>query len=379
MRRGREANVTSVGLHVDQLYYRVPGGIGTYVRQLLPALRAADPGLKLMAFHAGFEQAPPPEIADVERVRIRRSIRTLYPSWNLSGRPTLPHSLDGADVIHAPSPVAVPPVGRDQRLVVTVHDLAFRLYPEAYPPSWRVLHRAGFRRAARTAAAIIAVSRHTAKDVARMARVDPARIHVVPHGGSMPVGTEDPEPTLERLRVPRPYVLFVGTLEPRKNLVRLVRAYRRVAGSQPHALVLAGPLGWRSQPIHRELAVAGAGRVIVTGRVSAEDLDALYRRADTFVYPSLYEGFGLPVLDAMARGVPVVTSDSSSLPELTGGAAVLVPPTSTRALASALESLLNDPDRRSWLSEAGRRRAAEYSWERTARETIAVYEKALGS
>ena len=371
--------MTSVGLHVDQLFYRVPGGIGTYVRQLLPALRAADPDMKLIAFHAGFGEEPPPEMAGVEQIGIPRSIRALYPSWNLSGRPALPPPLDGLDVIHAPAPVAVPPVRERQRLVVTVHDLAFRLYPQAYPPAWRVLHRIGFRRAARTADAIIAVSRHTAIDVARMARVDPSRIHVVPHGGSMPVGAEDPGPVLDRLRVPRPYVLFVGTLEPRKNLVRLIRAYRRVAAGVPHALVLAGPLGWGSQPIHRELALPGPGRVIVTGRVSANDLDALHRGADAFVYPSLYEGFGLPVLDAMARGVPVITSDTSSLPELAGDAAVLVPPTSTRGLSSAIEELLEDPARRAQLSEAGRRRADAYSWERTARETIAVYEKALGS
>lgn len=377
MRGGAETAVTSVALHVDQLFFRVPGGIGTYVRQLLPALQAADGDLEVTAFHAGSAQTPPLEMAGARHVHVARSIRTLYPSWNLSGKPALPHELDTADVIHAPAPVAVPPVRRDQRLVVTVHDLAFRLYPQAYPPAWRLLHRIGFRRAASTAAAIIAVSRHTAMDVARMAHVDPSRIHVVPHGGSMPVGSGDPSPTLERLRISRPYVLFVGTLEPRKNLVRLVRAYRRIAGSVPHALVLAGPLGWRSRPIHGELAVPGPGRVIVTGRVSTEDLDALYRGADAFVYPSLYEGFGLPVLDAMARGVPVITSDSSSLPELTGEAAVLVPPTSTRALAVAMSGLLNDPSQRSRLSDAGRYRAEEYSWERTARETIDVYEKAL--
>ncbi len=376
MRGGGE--VTTVGLHVDQLFYRVPGGIGTYVRQLLPAL-AADPDLELIPFHGGFAESPPAELSGLHAVRIERSIRTLYPSWNLSGRPALPSPLDHADVIHAPTPVAIPPVRDTQRLVVTVHDLAFRLYPQAYPPAWRLLHRLGFRRAARSAAAIIAVSHHTAMDVARLARVDSARIHVIPHGGSMPVGSDDPGPTLERLRVPTPYLLFVGTLEPRKNLVRLIRAYRRLAGSVPHALVLAGPLGWRSQPIHRELALPGAGNIIVAGRVSTEDLDALYRGADAFVYPSLYEGFGLPVLDAMTRGVPVITSNTSSLPELAGDAAVLVPPTSTRALSGAIESLLTSPDQRSRLSEEGRARAEQYSWERTARETMNVYEKALAT
>ena len=369
----------SVGLHVDQLFYRVPGGIGTYVRHLFPALRAVDPKLDLIAFHSGFADASQPELGDTRRVRIDRGIRALYPSWNLMGRPALPPPLDDADVIHAPAPVAVPPVKRSQRLVVTIHDVAFRLYPRAYPPGWRLVHRLGFRRALRTADAIIAVSRHTATDVARLGRVDPARIHVVPHGGSMPVGTIDPGPTLERLGIQRPYILFVGTIEPRKNLVRLIQAYRQLATGIPHTLVLAGPPGWGSRPVHRELAVSGPGRIVITGRVSTEDLDRLYRGADVFVYPSLYEGFGLPVLDAMARGVPTITSNTSALPELTGDAAVLVPPTSTESLAAAIETVLSDPAERARLSSAGRARAEGYSWERTARETLAVYERALAS
>jgi glycosyltransferase involved in cell wall biosynthesis len=274
--------------------------------------------------------------------------------------------------------VAIPPAGGGQRLVVTVHDLAFRLHPQAYPPAWRLMHRAGFRRAVREAAAIIAVSRSTASDVARLGGVDEASIRVVPLAGSLSVGEEDPAAALDRLRVPRPYALFVGTLEPRKNLVRLIRAYQRIAPRVPHALVLAGPMGWRSEPIRRELALPGAGSIVVTGRVSEADLDALYRGADAFAYPSLYEGFGLPVLDAMARGIPVITSNTSSLPELAGDAAVQVTPGSTGAIATALERVLTDSTERSRLSSAGRDRAEAYTWERTARETIEVYEEALG-
>ena len=371
--------MTSVAIHVDQLFYRVPGGIGTYVRHLLPALRAADPDLDLSLFHARFDGAAPRELDGFRRVDLERGIRSLYPPWNWAGRPALPSPLDRVDVIHAPSPVAIPPSRGRQRLVVTVHDLAFRVYPRAYPPAWRLLHRAGFRRALRDASAIIAVSRSTAADVARLGDFDERSIRVVPLAGSLPVGTEDPSATLERLRVPRPYLLFAGTLEPRKNLVRLIRAYRRAALQVPHALVLAGPLGWRSQPIHRELALRGHGLIVVTGHVPEADLDALYRGADAFVYPSLYEGFGLPVLDAMARGVPVVTSDTSSLPEVVGETAVKVNPRSTAALAAALERILTEPGERSRLSAAGREKAREYSWERTARATLEVYEEALSS
>jgi glycosyltransferase involved in cell wall biosynthesis len=263
--------------------------------------------------------------------------------------------------------------------VVTVHDLAFKLYPKAYPPAWRLLHKAGFRRALRSAAAIVAVSKNTAADVVRMGEVDERLVHVVPLAGSLPVGSVEPGPVLERLGVPKPYVLFVGTLEPRKNLVRLIRAYRRIAGRVRHSLVLAGPLGWRSQPILDELGRTEGGRIVTTGRVSEADLDALHRGADAFAYPSMYEGFGLPVLDAMARGVPVVTSSTSSLPELVGDAAIQVTPGSTGAIAAGLERALSDDAERARLSGAGRERAATYSWERTARETLQVYERATAS
>jgi glycosyltransferase involved in cell wall biosynthesis len=366
--------VTSVAFHADQLFYRVPGGIGTYVRELLPALLEADPTLELSLFHARFEGGPPEELVGLPRLELSRGIRGLYPSWNLAGRPALPAGLAALDVLHAPSPAAVPPAGPRQRLVVTVHDLAFRLFPSLYPPAWRAMFRAGMRRAARRADAIVAVSRNTARDLVRMARVEPSRVHVVPLAASLPATSADPAPALDRMRVSPPYLLFVGTLEPRKNLVRLVRAYRRAALRLPHTLVLAGPLGWRAQRLHRELATHGPGRVVLTGSVAAPDLDALYRGADAFCYPSLYEGFGLPVLEAMARGVPAIVADASSLPEVAGDAAIRVNPRSVRDLAGAIERVLTDRHEAARMAEAGRERAAMFSWEQTARMTLRVYE-----
>jgi glycosyltransferase involved in cell wall biosynthesis len=369
--------MTSVALLADQLFAAVPGGTGTYVRELLPALRAADPTLDLTVFHARQERPVPlAELDGIPRVELARGIRALYPSWNLVGRPALPPSLAGAGVLHAPSPVAIPPARQGQRLVVTVHDLAFRLYPSLFPPAWRAIYRTGLRRAVRHADAIVAISRHTAHDLARHAAVEPARIHVIPLAASLSETVEDPEPALERLKVPRPYLLFVGTLEPRKNLVRLVRAYRRVAVRLPHTLVLAGPAGWRTQRLHRELSLRGPGRILLTGRVSSADLDALYRGAAAFCYPSLYEGFGLPVVEAMARGVPTVIADASSLPEVAGDAALRANPRSVRSLTGALERILTDRDEADRLAEAGRERASLFSWEQTARMTLRVYEGA---
>lgn len=367
--------MTSVAFHADQLFYRIPGGIGTYVRELLPDLTEADPSLDLTVFHARFGAPVPPELAPFRRVELDRSIRTLYPSWNLLGTPALPPPVAEQNVIHAPSVAAVPPAGSGQKLVVTVHDVAFRVFPSLFPPQWRALFRTGLRRAARRADAIIAVSRSTATDLVRLARVDPGKLHVVPLASSLPAWDTDPEPVLERLKIPRPFLLFVGTLEPRKNLVRLIRAYRRAAVRLPHALVLAGPLGWRSKRLHRELALPGPGRIVVTGAVPPDVRDALYRGAEAFAYPSLYEGFGLPVLEAMSRGLPTMIADTASLPEIAGDAALRVEPRSVRDITAGIERLLGDRDLAARLGAAGRDRAALFSWEQTARMTLKVYEQ----
>lgn len=371
----------TVALHADQLFYDAPGGIGTYVREIAPALAAIDGAPAITLFHSAFPgHRGEPWMTRFPVRELPYGIRRLYPEWAALGRPALPEDLGELDLLHAPSPVAIPPPGPAQRLVVTVHDLAFRVYPRFFPPAWRTLFRAGVRRAARHADAILTVSENTARDLVRYTRADPNRVHVIPLAASLPEAGGPVEETLDRLKIPRPYLLFVGVLEPRKNLIRLVRAYRRalVAAGLRHSLVLAGPMGWHARSLLREVATTGPGEVILTGRVGAHELDALYRGASAFAYPSLYEGFGLPVVEAMARGVPSVVSAVSSLPEVAGDAALLVDPRSTAQLADAIERVLADADLATRLSAAGRARAAAFSWERTARMTLQTYEKVLG-
>ena len=373
--------MTSVAFQIDQLYFQAPGGIGTYVRNLVPALARRDPSLEIKLFHARFPSHRPPErwVRDFWVEELPAQIRSLYPRWNLTGRPGLPAGLSSAGVLHAPNPAAIPPAGPGQRLVVTVHDLAFELYPGMFPRTWRTLYRTGLRAAVRRADAIITPSRNTAEDLLSRTNVRPERLHIVPLAASLEVLSDDPEATLARLKIPRPYVLFVGTLEPRKNLVRLIRAYRRVAAAGlPHALVLAGPLGWENQPLHREIALSGPGDIVMTGAASEGDRDALYRGASAFAYPSLYEGFGLPVLEAMARGVPTIASSSSSVPEVAGEAALSVNPRSVREIAHAIETVLTDPELAEKLSLRGRARAERFSWDETARLTLEVYEMVAG-
>lgn len=369
-----------LALHVDQLFFAVPGGVGTYIRNLVPALAGRDPSLEITLFHARFDPpgAAEPWMGAFAREELDGSIRGLYPRWNLAARPALPPPLRSAELVHAMSASAVPPVADGQRLVVTVHDLAFDRYPGMFPRTWRAIYRLGLRAAVRRAHAIVTPSRNTAEDLLSRTDVDPRKLHVVPEAAALPPSDVDVGEALSRLKVRPPYVVFVGTIEPRKNLVRLVRAYRRVAATGvPHALVLAGPLGWHHESLMRELALEGPGEIVMTGALAPDELDAVYRAADAFVYPSVYEGFGLPVLEAMTRGVPVVASNTSSLPEVTGDAALGVNPRSIREIAAAIESLCTDVDLAERLAAAGRRRAERFSWDETAARTLEVYERVL--
>jgi glycosyltransferase involved in cell wall biosynthesis len=236
----------------------------------------------------------------------------------------------------------------------------------------------GLRAAVRRADAVISPSRSTAEDLLTRTRIDPARVHVIPLAPALEAVADDPDSVVSRLKISVPYVLSVGSLEPRSNLVRLIRAYRRAAATGiPHALVLAGALGWRHQTLLREIALPGPGEVVLTGRLSPTDLDAVYRKAAIVVYPALYEGFGVPVLEAMARGVPVICSNTSSLPEVSGDAAVGVNPGSVREIAAAIEAVLTDESLAARLASRGPARAERFSWDETARLTLQVYEKTL--
>lgn len=371
-----------VAIHVDQLFFPAPGGIGTYIRNLVPAMAAHDPALELVLFHSRFASPEPPErwMRDFWVEELPASIRSLYPRWATLGRPALPSSLRAADLVHATNPAAIPPVTEGQRLVVTVHDLAFERYPSMFPQKWRVLYRLGLRATVRRADAIVTPSRNTAEDLLSRTKVDPRRVHVVPLAASLAQTKVDVAEVIGRLKVRPPYVLSVGTIEPRKNLVRLVRAYRRVAATGvPHSLVLAGPLGWHHEALMRELALEGPGEIVMTGSLTAEELDAVYRAADVFAYPSLYEGFGLPILEAMARGIPTVASSTSSVPEVAGDAALGVNPRSVREIAKAIGSLCTDVELAEQLAARGRAQAERFSWDETARTTIEVYERVLGS
>jgi glycosyltransferase involved in cell wall biosynthesis len=253
---------------------------------------------------------------------------------------------------------------------VTVHDLVPFVDRQNAKTSSARIEQATIRPALRRAKALICVSKATRSDLVRLFPHAASKATMIPEAADPAFSAPVAAPGHPALKG-RPYVLAVSTLEPRKNLERLIAAWSSLSAEARagHVLALVGPTGWDAAPI---LAAARDQDAQLLGRVSEDELRALYAGASVFAYPSLYEGFGLPVLEAMAAGAPVLTSNVSSLPEVAGDAALLVDPTDVEAIGAALTRLLADPALADDLRGRGRARAASFSWERAARETLAL-------
>jgi glycosyltransferase involved in cell wall biosynthesis len=268
-------------------------------------------------------------------------------------------------------------------LVLSVHDVSYKLYPRYFSPRVRFLLNLLVGPSVRRAARVLAISESARRDIIRFYKPDPDRVIVAPLAAA-PHFMPQPEDEIARVRyihdLPAQYMLAVGNKQPRKNLRRLVRAFASIAADYPNiALVIAGQSGWRGSQVEAEVERLGlAERVRFTGYMPDDDLPALYAGATLFCYPSLYEGFGLPPLEAMACGAPTITSNTSSLPEVVGEAAITVSPTSTAEIACAMRLLLADDARRHEYSRRGMERAALFSWDRTARLTRDAYDAVLG-
>jgi len=306
--------------------------------------------------------------------RARTVLRDLW--WHQAGVVRAARA-GGCALLHLPAGLG--PIRGSFPVVVTIHDLAVLRFPHLFRPWHGRYARFVLPHLARRARAVIAVSAATKNDVVEMLGVPAERVTVIPNGISLAmtpgaVGAARAREVRARYGLPERFILTVGTIEPRKNLKRLIEAVGIVAthaDAQDVTLVHAGPAGWLSDDLPRN------GRVRFLGHVSTEDLAALYSLARCSAYPSLWEGFGLPVLEAMASGCPVLTSAVSALPEVAGDAAVLVEPTSTEAIADGLARLWTDATLCSRLAQRGIERATRFSWERAARETAAIYDSVL--
>ena len=333
-------------------------------------------------FRLYFNQAPPPDLslpgAERRVIPFPRLWTHLRLSWEMATHPP--------DLLFVPSHVL--PLVHPRCCVVTVHDLGYHYYPEAHTLFQNAYLRWSTRYNARTASRVLADSEATRQDLIRYYQIPEEKIRVVYPGRDESLAPVTDPATLSavsaRYGLFGPYLLYVGTLHPRKNLARLVQAFASLPDSLRSQfpglrLVLAGQKGWLYQDIIDQVHKLGLkSRVILTGYVPDEHLPALLSGALAFAFPSLHEGFGFPVLEAMACGVPVVCSDSSSLPEVAGDAALLVDPLDVDALAGALAQVMVDEGLRRRLVGRGFQRIQRFSWRRCAQETWQVLADVLG-
>jgi glycosyltransferase involved in cell wall biosynthesis len=364
---------------------RQQAGIGRLIRGQIAALVEANPGFDLRLFVVGTvteaerRAAPLPlhatPISERNMVRIWHRLNAPFPrvEW-FTGGPL--------DLLHATDFVLAPSNAR--RKLLTVHDLAFLFYPDAAMPSLHHYLNVVVPRSVRRADALIADSRHTAHDLQEQWQVPPERITVVQgavdHTRFYP--QRDPlrlEAVRRRYNLgERPYILALSRLEPRKNFVRLIEAFAaaRDEAELPHRLVIGGKKGWLYDAIFARVQELDLGEhVLFPGFIADEDLPSLYSGAAFFAYPSLYEGFGLPVIEALACGTPVLTSDNSCLPEAGGPGAVYVKAEDVQSIAEGIIRLANGIDLAAQLGAAGRQHALQFTWERSAEQLLSAYRK----
>lgn len=365
-------------------------GVGHYTRQLIHALARVD------ARQHYYVVAPRP-LRALTRRRVplvefsEPNVEAIIPGWwattrarverRLGGSPEMSRGADPpGDVFHATNHM-FPFRLRTARTVLTIHDLTLLLFPEWHPTDRLAVMGRALAPSAARADCIVTPSQFTRDDVLKLLPVEPERVVVIP-GGVDPIFKPQPVADVVARLTPLglragDYLLFLGTIEPRKNLARLLQAVE-LAGPTIGPLVLAGGRGWNNAAIRAAIArLARDGRIRDLGYVADDLRPALCAGARAFVYPSLYEGFGLPPLEAMACGTPVLTSDVSALPEVLGDAALYVDPEDVSALAAALIRLWDDEGLRADLRARGLARAREFSWDRTARLTLDVYRSVL--
>lgn len=359
-----------VAMTLEQFWHRVPGGTAVAAHEMARALTSKDIDIVGVAGRhrrpADPQWALPIEIAQLPLPRV-----ALYEAWHRLRRPPVEKATGSVDVVHATT-MAIPP--RTAPLVVTIHDLAWIDNPSHFSARGVSFFKRGFELARADADLLLCPSRSTL-EACRDQGIDDRRLRLVPLGvGVKPATQADVERVRARYELVRPYIMWTGTIEPRKNLRGLIEAYSSMPADRD--LVLVGPKGWNED---LDSLVAGRKeRVKVLGYVPAGDLRALYAGADVFCFPSLLEGFGFPVLEAMAQGTPVVTSQGTSTEELARDAGVLVDPRDPESIAEGMQRVLDDAGYAETLAVAGRDRSAEYSWARTADLLIEAYREVAG-
>ena len=361
-----------IGIDATPILLR-KGGIGYYTHNLLESLTRIDTRNEYILF-ATTQKEPEANIPFMGRPNVRRvyTPKSLQ-KWRCRR--------EGIDLYHGTNFRLRGRGGKGN--IVTIHDLAFKQYPHFLKKQFgQFLSFLKTKRDVHRADRVIAVSEHTARDAMEFFKIARQRVRVVYHGVDPDFRPDVPEASIAEMKkkyhilAPR-YLLWVGTLEPRKNLPALIEMYAQLKNLHAeYNLVLAGGLGWQYEDIVR-MAQAVGPKVQITGYLPREDLVSLYAGAALFVYPSLYEGFGMPLLEAMASGLPIVAANNSSIPEVIGDAGILVDPLNIAEMGEAVRRVLNDRSLSASLREKGIARAREFTWERAARETLKIYHEVI--
>lgn len=368
--------------------YEQGGGIGRYVRELVTALSRLDTDTTYRLFVAGAlaGSLPPPPSANFVWKTVPFKPVWLARLWHRARVPLPVELLTGAlDLFHA-TDFVLPPVRAATRTLLTVHDLSFVRVPQAASPRLKAYLDAVVPRSVRRADHILADSQATKEDLVALYDTPPNKVTVLLSGVDKRFQPVQDAARLAQVRAryhlpEKPFILSVGTVQPRKNYVRLIQSLARLrAAHLDVALVIAGGRGWLDDPIYAAIRDCGLeDDVFLIGFADDADLPALYTSAICFAFPSLYEGFGLPVLEAMACGTPAVTSTVSSLPEVAGDAALMVEPDDLEAITDSLRRLIEDEALRQTLIARGFDRARRFTWEQSAANLIAVYRQLLAA
>jgi len=362
------------------------GGIGRYTRELVAALAAEDKQTPYLLFAAGqrYNKLPPPPGANFTWRPARLGEKWFARLWHRARIPAPIEMWTGpVSLLHAPD-FTLPPTRQETRTLLTVHDLSFIRAPETSTPGLRAYLNAVVPRSVARADHIVAVSAATQQDLVTLYDTPIEKISVLHNAVDSHFHRIDDHKTLRAVRHryklgDAPYILAVGTVQPRKNYERLVEAFHRLELSDIK-LVIAGGKGWLAEPLYRRIEdLKMHDCVQLTGFVDDDDLPALYSGARVFAFPSLYEGFGIPPLEAMACGIPVVTSKTSSLPEVVGDAALCIDPYSVDELTEALRTTLFDEPIRQVLITKGYIRVKQFTWQATAQQLCELYAKLLAN
>jgi glycosyltransferase involved in cell wall biosynthesis len=371
-----------VGIDVRCAYGKKTG-VGYYTYHLLKALFRLDADNRYRLFFNSLKERPEAifqgENLSLVQPPFRLPNRVLHFFWRYLHFPAIERFIGPVEVFHSPNYQLIPT--KSAATVITVYDLAFLKFPEVTMLTAKLHYARKIFDYVQGADLVIAISENTKNDLLELTRITEEKIVVVPGACDEKFRQiNDPcrlEEVEKKYGIQKDYILFVGTIEPRKNLARLLRAYHRIKDKVDAQLLLVGPKGWRDKEIYQTYDRLHLSEMVkFLGYVSEEDLPYLYNGALFFVYPSIYEGFGLPPLEAISCGCPVIASRVSSLPEVLGEAALYVDPQDENEIAGGILHLYEDAQQRKRLSGLGLAQAKKFSWEKSAKMTLAVYEKA---